>query len=774
MRKSLLFIVSIGWLLIGCNRSEVLPEATSVSPTTTTVESTPRPTKTPEIGDSPAAPSNTASLVESADYGISFQYDQALAAAVTWELRAGLPASDNPENDFGFDIMPDHIVATFTNSYATDWELYRTAVNLTTQPQITVFPAAAYSEMNQTAQQQMEQLGLLLQEKPALLAGELPFLPPPNAHQELQAQIAYLSFQNGEGVRYLTQYTQEMIQVSNQSVFYTFQGLTADGEAYVSVSFPVRSAALTDTLYFGENFDGNLADYLAQATAELNGLSTVDFEPDLATLDAMVASLLVEPTVSFGALQSGVPALALPEMAVNPRSDAGELPRLPRITPLFESQGNFPTAVRWALNSALPEGETAVLVTGQAVQPQAPLSAEAAAELAARYGFTEELFVEWHTTLSVAESAAIGWFVAFDGTRSLSLSSSPYYYNDSANVSNEPDLSFAEAAPIAEKFLLDQGWLTFAYQTQASTQGEGVLFYPQVDGLAAAFPAFAVRVAANGHIAAVMIWPDEPLTAVGQYPILQASTAWEQLQSNPNAPGMVYQIYPPATGETDVLPTYYRNIPAPGETADVYTLLSVYRPLSNTGLPRISSTEFSQILGDGAMLNALAENSTGVVHLWGTVDGEANRPTLLLEGWEALPQVGPLALISGLYQEANGNSQLETETDTYLLTNVPAAVQPGDYVEVYGLPRTAVNGRLEISWQDLTRYPAQTDTPAELAPIQQLTIQEVTLVSRLIPAVITGLDYDLSVPVWQFKGEADNGAAVIVWVTAVQPEWLKP
>ena len=145
MKKSLLLIAVLGLQLIGCSRSEVLPEVTAVSPTANIVESTPRSTEVPEAAVSPAAPASLATLVEAADYGITFQYDEALAEAVTWELRAGRPASDTPENDFGFDIMPDHIVATFTNNYAVDWELYRTAVNLTTQPQITFFPAAAYS-----------------------------------------------------------------------------------------------------------------------------------------------------------------------------------------------------------------------------------------------------------------------------------------------------------------------------------------------------------------------------------------------------------------------------------------------------------------------------------------------------------------------------------------------------------------------------------------------------------------------------------------------------
>ena len=105
---------------------------------------------------------------------------------------------------------------------------------------------------------------------------------------------------------------------------------------------------------------------------------------------------------------------------------------------------------------------------------------------------------------------------------------------------------------------------------------------------------------------------------------------------------------------------------------------------------------------------------------------------------------------------------------------MPEDIQPGDYLDVYGLPKIAENGSQEIRWQTINRYPEQTSLPAELAPIQQLTIQEVTLVSRLLPAYSTGLDVNLSVPVWQFTGEADNGAMVSFWVTAVQPEFLRP
>lgn len=232
-------------------------------------------------------------------YGISFQYDPYLAANLTWEVTPVRP-STGPD-DFTFYVMPDHLTFTLLNTYAGEWTLYHQTVNIPDQPQIVVFPLDAYVNMNQMAQEQVAALDTLLAERPSLPEGPLPYLPPPNGHQDLHAQMAYLAFKNGEGVRYLTQFNQEPRQINNQEIFYTFQGITADHAYYVSIFFPVRTAALPDSMEVEdwEAFSLNHAAYLSETIADLEQLGSADFTPDLTLLDAVVKSLLVEPDLEL-------------------------------------------------------------------------------------------------------------------------------------------------------------------------------------------------------------------------------------------------------------------------------------------------------------------------------------------------------------------------------------------------------------------------------------------------------------------------------------------
>jgi len=252
-------------------------------------------------GSQPYRPeAGSGSIAGIGEYGVSFQYDPYLAAGLSADITPGRP-STGPD-DFIFDVMPDHITFTFLDTYATDWTIYHQTVNIPNQPQILIFPLETYASMNLMAQEQIAALDSLLRDRPDLPNGPLPHLPPPNGQQDLQAQMAYLTFQNGEGIRYLTQFNQEPRQINNQEIYYTFQGITADHSHTIAAFFPVQSDSLPaeDNITDYEAFAGNMPAYLAQTTADLNQLPTAAFQPDLALLDALIQSLLVEPVAALG------------------------------------------------------------------------------------------------------------------------------------------------------------------------------------------------------------------------------------------------------------------------------------------------------------------------------------------------------------------------------------------------------------------------------------------------------------------------------------------
>ena len=154
-------------------------------------------------------------------------------------------------------------------------------------------------ESNEFFGTRIDGLRELLATKPDLPADEIPVLPWINAAQVFRAQVSYLDFQNGSGVRFITHYRQDAAPVTDEEIFYTFQGLTDDGAYYVVASFPLSTAVLPDTLSFeSQEFrefeQKNYEEYLREQVRVLEVLPSGEFEPDLAILDDIVASLEIQ------------------------------------------------------------------------------------------------------------------------------------------------------------------------------------------------------------------------------------------------------------------------------------------------------------------------------------------------------------------------------------------------------------------------------------------------------------------------------------------------
>jgi hypothetical protein len=168
------------------------------------------------------------------------------------------------------------------------------------EPQILVFQTQAYSELNPLAAQRIAALRQLLAERPAAFPQEMPFLPVVNAAQIIHVKHAYLDFQNGSGVRYLTQHDQAFLPINNEELIYTFQGLTSDGSHFIVVTMPISHPSLPDdhTQVPGGDltaFANNFESYLADVVAQLESAAPDSFTPSISLLDTMVQSLLVNP-----------------------------------------------------------------------------------------------------------------------------------------------------------------------------------------------------------------------------------------------------------------------------------------------------------------------------------------------------------------------------------------------------------------------------------------------------------------------------------------------
>jgi len=164
------------------------------------------------------------------------------------------------------------------------------------KPQIFIYPVAELAKINEGAATIITSLKTLLQSPQEI--ENMPFLPLFNAAQMMHTNIQYLDFKNGQGLRYLTQFSQGFVSVNNYELIYTYQGLTSDGKYYVAAVLPVNHPSLpVDGQVTGSEppeFASNFKDYVKNVVKSLNPQAAYSFTPDLTQLDAMMSSLEIK------------------------------------------------------------------------------------------------------------------------------------------------------------------------------------------------------------------------------------------------------------------------------------------------------------------------------------------------------------------------------------------------------------------------------------------------------------------------------------------------
>ena len=171
------------------------------------------------------------------------------------------------------------------------------------EPNITIMPADLYGRIyNQSKDTFAAMRDLLNTGTPK--GPSVPFLPVFNAAQVFRAQFKMLPSLAGKGYRFVTKYAQDASPVTNSATFYTYQGLSSDGQYFITVIMPVTSVILPETIDgvtppggvaapaltdpdYGNKYSG----YITQLTAALDGLASDKYTPNLDQLDAMVSSI---------------------------------------------------------------------------------------------------------------------------------------------------------------------------------------------------------------------------------------------------------------------------------------------------------------------------------------------------------------------------------------------------------------------------------------------------------------------------------------------------
>ncbi len=277
---SILFALSLACTLTG---SEPEPALGSEDAIATSVAGT----MAAKVEDTPQAltvdPTITLSPPESdvVYQGVSFSFDDSLAGT----LNAGTMPGEGDANSEMWS-SPEHRSFSFNEWIMED--AFHT-------PSIKIYQVADFRAINSNVSERLDELLSAIATQPADEEG-IAVADLFNAAQFIRSQVEYIDFQNGTGIRFLSQYGQAAGSIGWPNLFYAFQGFTDDGAYYISVILPVNHPSLPhpNDVIMDNAFYDNFMNYAAEMSIQLNGEDPVEFIPSLLLLDELVGSLLVE------------------------------------------------------------------------------------------------------------------------------------------------------------------------------------------------------------------------------------------------------------------------------------------------------------------------------------------------------------------------------------------------------------------------------------------------------------------------------------------------
>lgn len=246
----------------------------------------------PSVPPPPSAQPNGMAV----SYGnVSFFLPTGLA---TNALAGTVPAILNNQQGAPWEIAPEYVKFQLDG-----YPLYGTFHN----PLILVYPAQEYAALSEAGSESITSLQAILSGATTPTPENLPHIPFFNAGQVFAAQIKTVQFQNGSGVRFLTEYAQDFAPINNKDMFYQFQGLTNDGKYYILAILPASHSLLAadekpETIpptggipFPGFDDQPALEAYYPAVENLLNSAAPESFNPALGTLDALIQSIAITP-----------------------------------------------------------------------------------------------------------------------------------------------------------------------------------------------------------------------------------------------------------------------------------------------------------------------------------------------------------------------------------------------------------------------------------------------------------------------------------------------
>jgi len=295
MKKNFLFLFVLSAVTLACGLPQAATPTDPVAmPTNTIIAPSETPVQNLEVAVTATEPAATFE-------GMAESYGP-LSLVLPSGLASGISGNQFPrvegEGIAPWEVTPDHTQIDL-NGYPLQEKFH--------QPRIYIYPAQDYAEMFPAAFESIRRLDNILYSPDAPNLNEpLPTVPFFNAGQIFTSNVEAISFQNGGGVRYLTEYAQYTAPVNNHELIYLFQGLTRDGVYYVIAILPITAPGLAETsdpeaplpadgVVFPDINDPN-ANYEAYYTAVSNLLNTANpgaFTPTISQLDSLIQSMQI-------------------------------------------------------------------------------------------------------------------------------------------------------------------------------------------------------------------------------------------------------------------------------------------------------------------------------------------------------------------------------------------------------------------------------------------------------------------------------------------------
>ncbi|MBK7316146.1 hypothetical protein [Candidatus Villigracilis affinis] len=310
MKKIFLFLSLFVIVTLACDVSVNIAPTSAVPTIAETPVLIEPPTTTPEVFISltqaipaTAVPSVT-SIVQPSPVTNTLVTFGRLTLEIPSSVASGASGKEYPRNDSEdapyWDKTPGHLQVSLNDYYVLQGKFH--------QPQIYVYPAMPYVELVPAAFESMHRLRNVMNPVAPITADQLPAVPFFNAAQVFASNIQAVSFQNGSGIRFLTEYAQYYAPVNNHELVYHFQGFTNDGEYYIIAILPITAPVLAETSDAGEvipaggitypdinDSNADFQGYYASITDLLSATSPEAFTPSISQLDALIQSMQVAP-----------------------------------------------------------------------------------------------------------------------------------------------------------------------------------------------------------------------------------------------------------------------------------------------------------------------------------------------------------------------------------------------------------------------------------------------------------------------------------------------